>query len=56
LKEHYKKVRKEDDTLVCTNDNITKKGKPIVCEWHDTILKNEDGSFNDVLSMVIDIT
>ena len=56
LTEYYKKARKKDDTLICTHDNINKKGETIVCEWHDTIFKNEYGSFNGILSIIIDIT
>jgi len=56
LQEYYEKLIDANDISVCTNENITKKGEPIVCEWYDTIVKNEDGSFNGVLSMIIDIT
>ena len=56
LQEYYKEIKKDDDTFVCTNDNITKQGESIACEWHDTILKDKNGDFNGVLSMVIDIT
>lgn len=56
LKEHYKKITKAEDTLVCTIENITKHGKSITCEWHDTILKDGEGNFNGVLSMIFEIT
>ena len=34
----------------------TIKVKLWVCEWYDTIFKNENGSFNGLLSIIIDIT
>jgi diguanylate cyclase (GGDEF)-like protein/PAS domain S-box-containing protein len=38
------------------NENLTKTGRKIVCEWNNTPLRQEDGSIMGVLSMVQDIT
>lgn len=37
------------------NDNLTKGGKVITCEWHNTVLVNESGVVG-VASLVLDIT
>jgi PAS domain S-box-containing protein len=39
-----------------TNENITKDGRIIVCEWHNTPLVKEDGRVIGVASMASDIT
>lgn len=38
------------------NDNITKDGRKIVCEWINTPMFDENGNFKHLLSMVQDIT
>jgi PAS domain S-box-containing protein len=39
-----------------TNENITKKGSIIVCEWFNTTLINPDGKTMGVTSLVEDVT
>jgi two-component system sensor kinase FixL len=39
-----------------TNENITKDGKRIVCEWFNTTLKDADGKVIGIASLVNDIT
>ena len=39
-----------------TNENITKEGKKILCEWYNTPLINEDNDVIGVASLVEDIT
>ncbi len=39
-----------------TNENITKDGKLIICDWYNSSLVNEDGKIIGVTSMVEDIT
>ncbi|MGD2181299.1 PAS domain S-box protein [Lusitaniella coriacea] len=39
-----------------TNANITKDGKEIVCEWHNTPLISPEGEVIGVASLVLDIT
>jgi PAS domain S-box-containing protein len=38
------------------NDNFTKDGRKITCEWHNTGLINTDGKILGVLSVIQDIT
>ncbi|MFO7526989.1 MAG: PAS domain S-box protein [Ignavibacteriaceae bacterium] len=38
------------------NDNITKDGRKIICEWINTPMFDEKGNFKHLLSMVQDIT
>jgi two-component system, cell cycle sensor histidine kinase and response regulator CckA len=37
-------------------ENITKDGRIIICEWHNTPLYRSDGSFAGIISMAQDIT
>ncbi len=39
-----------------TNENITKDGRSILCEWYNTPLVNEEGEVIGVASLVDDIT
>jgi len=45
-----------DMTAYSTNENITKDGRVIICEWSNTPLKTADGKVTGVLSMAQDIT
>lgn len=38
------------------NHNITKDGRVITCEWHNTPLHSADGAFLGIISMVLDVT
>ena len=38
------------------NDNVTKNGRAITCEWHNTGLINTEGEISGVLSIIQDIT
>jgi len=39
-----------------TNENITKDGRRIICDWYNTILKDTDGKVIGAASLVQDIT
>ncbi len=52
----WKKLLEGDETAHSENDNITKDGRTIVCDWYNTPLKNEQGEPTGVISMVRDIT
>jgi len=39
-----------------TNENITKDGRRIICDWFNTTLKDTDGKVTGVASLVNDIT
>jgi PAS domain S-box-containing protein len=45
-----------DKTAHSENENFRKDGKRIVCDWHNTPLREADGTVVGVLSMVQDIT
>jgi PAS domain S-box-containing protein len=45
-----------DVTANSANENLTKDGRTILCEWSNTPLKKEDGTVIGVLSMVQDVT
>ncbi len=45
-----------DQTAHSINENTTKDGRSIVCEWHNTPLRRPDGSVGGALSMVEDVT
>ena len=38
------------------NENVTRDGRTIVCEWHNTPIRDAEGRVSGVLSMVQDIT
>lgn len=38
------------------NDNLTRDGRRITCEWHNVPLRNDEGQFVSVLSKVQDVT
>lgn len=39
-----------------TNTNCTKQGKLVVCDWHNTVLKNEQGEVISVASIAMEVT
>lgn len=39
-----------------TNENLTKDGRRIICDWYNTILKDADGNVIGAASLVNDIT
>lgn len=44
------------DGISTTNENKTKEGRTITCEWHDTAIVNRDGTVMGIVSLVADIT
>ena len=38
------------------NDNLTKEGKTIICEWNNSLLHDKDGNIIGVISLGLDIT
>ena len=45
-----------DETAHSTNENVTKDGRRITCEWTNTPLRGADGTVYGLISMVQDIT
>ena len=52
----WSRLLKGDATAGSVNENITKDGRTIICEWTNTPLKEADGTIIGILSMVQDIT
>ncbi|MBU8849115.1 MAG: PAS domain-containing protein, partial [Desulfobacterales bacterium] len=52
----FQKLISEKGGTRSTNENITKDGKLILCDWYNTPLKNIDGEVIGVASLVHDIT
>ena len=50
------KVGKENRTEISTNENLTKDGRLIMVEWHNTSLLDESGNFVALMDMAIDVT
>ncbi|AOW20959.1 PAS domain S-box protein [Urechidicola croceus] len=46
----------EKGSLRNTNDNLTKNGKIITCDWYNVVLKDTEGNVIGVASLVDDIT
>lgn len=54
--EIWSRLLKGDESANSVNENMTKSGRTIVCDWSNTPLKKDDGTVIGVLSMVQDIT
>ncbi len=52
----WRRLLEGDMTAYSVNENITKDGRIIICEWSNTPLKKSDGTVVGVISMVQDIT
>lgn len=50
------RVQAGDMTAHSTNDNLTKDGRTITCEWINTPLESADGRFKGVLCLAHDIS
>lgn len=44
------------DSTSNVNENITKDGRTILCEWHNTQLKDQNGNVIGITSLVEDVT
>lgn len=56
VEEIARRLQAGDVTAQSINRNITRDGRVIICEWHNTPLFAANGSFLGVLSMTLDIT
>ena len=52
----WSQILESDITTYSVNENITKDGRTIICDWSNTTIKEADGTVVGVLSMVQDIT
>ena len=51
-----RRLRAGDMTANSMNDNLTKDGRTITCEWHNTPLYDDNGVFQGALSLFQDVT
>ncbi len=51
-----RRLAQGDMTAHSTNENVTKDGRTIICQWTNTPLRDDKGKFIGLLSMVEDIT
>jgi PAS domain S-box-containing protein/diguanylate cyclase (GGDEF)-like protein len=56
VNEIFEKLKTGDCTAHSINKNITKDGHLITCKWHNTPLKDANGNFAGLLSMVENVT
>jgi len=54
--EIWRRLLGGDETAHSVNENLTRDGRTIICDWTNTPLKRKDGTVIGVLSMVQDIT
>ncbi len=55
--QHFvEKLKQSNQTLSAINENITKDGRTILCEWFDTPLRDEHGAYTGMMAMVQDVT
>ncbi|MGE3780980.1 MAG: PAS domain S-box protein, partial [Pirellulaceae bacterium] len=50
------RLRSGDMGAHMVNENVTREGRSIVCEWMNTPLENDDGQFAGALCLVQDVT
>ena len=56
IDEIWRRLMEGDETAHSVNENTTKDGRTIICDWTNTPLKRDDGTVIGVLSMTQDIT
>ena len=56
VKKIFKQLEAGQATAHSINENLTKDGRTIICEWYNTPLKAADGTVVGMLSMAQDIT
>jgi PAS domain S-box-containing protein len=56
VKEVWQELVKQEGGSRSTNNNVTKDGRVISCEWYNTPLVNENGRVLGVASLVQDVT
>ncbi|MDD2698082.1 MAG: ABC transporter substrate-binding protein [Arcobacteraceae bacterium] len=57
VKNNFNEIKKDQQLYLFINKNVTKDGRTILCEWHNTILpKIDPHDKQEVVSLAIDIT
>jgi PAS domain S-box-containing protein len=49
-------IEKRTEQYTSINRNYTKDGRVIYCEWFNSVLKDEHGNIQSILSLILDIT
>ncbi|AWM37493.1 Blue-light-activated protein [Gemmata obscuriglobus] len=52
----FERIRSGDMSAHSVNENLTRDGRVIVCEWHNTPLFGDDGRFTGFLCLTQDVT
>jgi PAS domain S-box-containing protein len=52
----WQRLLEGDTTAHSINENLTKDGRTIICEWHNTPIREPDGTIAGAIAMVQDIT
>jgi PAS domain S-box-containing protein len=56
VEETFLKHRQGLQSSSSIHDNLTRQGKTVSCEWHNTVLRGDEGAMNGLLCMAIDLT
>ena len=56
IAELWNKIISQTDSIININENLTKEGQIINCEWHNTPLTDKTGKVIGVASLAMDIT
>ena len=56
VEKNLKKVLQNYEMHIFINKNYTKDGKVVICEWHNTLLPQNNEDVQEVVSLAIDIT
>ncbi len=56
VRELFTRIRAGDMSANATVENLTKDGRTITCEWHNTPLYDDNGDFQGALALFQDIT
>jgi len=52
----FKDLLSEKENVRSINENITKDGRYIMCDWYNTVLKDADGKVIGMAALVLDVT
>ncbi len=56
LSDFVRDLSSGSESRVAVNENLTRDGRRIVCEWHDTPLRDGDGNVVGFLAMIRDVS
>ena len=52
----HRLLDRSESRNTCINRNFSREGRVVVCEWHNSVLLNEEGEIQSILSLASDIT